>query len=254
LGLLRFHGRVGDRRPFAGVIASALVREGAAILAQSAYRTNVRRRAILPPFEIIVPGTTRLKPLVDGLYYPAVLGAGFLALLTRLALRQGGLLSDVSFWLAVVLVVFFSASYLATHAIPEDQYGVTLLLIDLLEIAALSGAFAALGFADLTEPRRVHLSYCYGALLCLLAVDFWWYWAVPKRPSHHWWRWVAALVSLCSGLWGSGRFPWMPWAVTVVLAIVAVEYIVDFGDLLKRLRWKRSSTGASTPESNLTIQ
>jgi hypothetical protein len=183
---------------------------------------------------------------MEGLYYPAVLGAAFFALLTRVVLQQGELLHDVSFWLAVVLVVLFSGAYLATHEVPEDQYGAALLVADLLEIAALAGAFAALGFADLTEPRRPNLLYCYWALVGLLAADSLWYWVTPNRTQHHWRRWSLALVASLAGIFFGSRYPWLHWVVTILFAFVALDYIADFGGLLKRKVDSNTTTDEAT--------
>jgi hypothetical protein len=65
-------------------------------------------------------GATRLKTLMDGLYYPAVLGVGFLAVIGRLSLHWRSV-GDVTFLFAIVLVFYFSVSYLMTHELPDSS-------------------------------------------------------------------------------------------------------------------------------------
>src|SRR5690242_13046100 len=86
-----------------------------------------------------------LKSLMAGLYYPAVLGAGFFAILARLPTQGPALATDVTFYFALILLFYFSASFLLTHYFPANSYTVAIFLLDLIEVALLTFAFARLG-------------------------------------------------------------------------------------------------------------
>lgn len=82
----------------------------------------------------------------------------------------------------------------------------------------------------------------------LLAADSLWYWKTSKerRTRHHWWRWSFALFASFGGIFLGSRYPWVNWVVTMVYAIVAVEYIVDFFDLFGQKGPSTATTNAAT--------
>ena len=131
----------------------------------------------------------------------------------------------------------------------------------LLEVAALAGAFAALGLADLTEPRQVNLGKCYLWLLCLLDVDAIWYWRTSAKTDHHWTRWLIAVGVLMIGFVFGAAHPWTNWLATVTLGVIACEYVASLSRLIKRTRDTAGPTAhdadasrnASVPNAAATI-
>jgi hypothetical protein len=104
---------------------------------------------------------TELRKLTLLLYYPAVLGAGLLCVVTRWAeigsTRE--ILCHVENYIAVWLICFFSVSYLVTDATPEEKYNWWAFTCDIVEIAAMFLGFYFLGFISTKRPLDIKTVY-----------------------------------------------------------------------------------------------
>jgi hypothetical protein len=114
------------------------------------------------------------KTLMEGLYYPAVLGAGFLVFVEKILTHHTQSFHDVTFWFAAILIFYFSVSFLMTHEVPDAYYNLLVFFCDALEIIFVVAAFAALGFADLTEPAHPDLATFYKYLASIAITELAW--------------------------------------------------------------------------------
>jgi len=169
---------------------------------------------------------SRWHKLIDELYYPAVLGAGFFAILGRLFLIGTQLIGDVAFWFAVVLVMYFSLSYLLTSELGSASYSKSIFLFDLFEIVLISVAFSALGFADLSETREVNLPRFYFAFGGIPLVEWGWQWRAKRRQRLLLWPGLCALLLLTAGFFLGQDHPYVNEGVVVLLAVIVIWYFI----------------------------
>src|SRR5262245_14221025 len=87
------------------------------------------------------------RTLMQNLYYPAALGTGLVLLLYKILGHQylQEATSDIRNWFAILLVGYFSLSYLANDQL-QRAYGWDLFSLDVVEVILLLAAFYYLGF------------------------------------------------------------------------------------------------------------
>lgn len=90
--------------------------------------------------------------LMQGLYYPAALGTGLVLFLLRFSSTDlESAVTDVRNWFALLLLFYFSLSYVSIQRWSE-AYDWRLFLLDLMEMGAALFAFKYLGFVDSSVP------------------------------------------------------------------------------------------------------
>lgn len=114
------------------------------------------------------------KALGTGLYYPSILGAGFFVITERIATvslgdpRDSFSINLAPFLFTIVMVIYFSVSYLLSFKIDDDSYDKTFFTLDFIESLLVFGVLMALGGADASEKDfHVHLLY-----VCLFGIIF----------------------------------------------------------------------------------
>jgi hypothetical protein len=118
-----------------------------------------------------------LQKLIVALYYPAVIGVGFVVcMLKLLTICKNGFTDfhwstdGLSMAFTLVLLFYFSFSYLASDKVSSKDYSIWLFLCDAFEALLLLGIFWALGFADAGEGNTPEFALFF-FLLFLIAVN-----------------------------------------------------------------------------------
>jgi len=168
-----------------------------------------------------------LKKLIQALYYPAVLGTGFVLLLNKLVIQPAAsvVVADVTNHFAVLLILFFSIAYLVNDSVPVDSYGVLPFVLDLAEIAMVFLCFFYLGFMQPDKPDAVNLSRFYFALAIVPCLQQCWNVAVGLTDRRRVLLSGAVLAFLlCGGLWG-WRFQAFNVGAVPLLAAALFAYL-----------------------------
>lgn len=170
-----------------------------------------------------MPSNRTLKMLMETLYYPAVLGAGLFVVASRAIGDLANYATNVGFYYSIVLLVYFSISFLLTTRISEAQYKPHLFVLDSIEALLLLAMFTALGFAE-TSQRTVDLTRFYWILLVIPVLQFVWRW---NSGQDRWKRnWAVGLGVLIAILGISLRFyaPCIDWVLFGALAALVFAY------------------------------
>lgn len=153
--------------------------------------------------------TTPRRSLMVGLYYPAVLGAGLVFILTRLGLtfsEEFAKRAPDAFWgvaflsaLASVIngvwqdyanlwgigfLILFSASFVVTDELTEAQYQPRFFRLDALEVVLIFFAYWFLGLADTGSSHTPpFLPAVYFLMAIILSIDETWSRVIPTTGS-----------------------------------------------------------------------
>lgn len=97
----------------------------------------------------IKKGRPKLLALMKNLFYPAVLGTGFIVLLNRIFIRQGinACFKDITTYFGVIIMVAFCFLYMETFLL-QSVYRILTFFLDLVEIILFFLLFHFLGFFD----------------------------------------------------------------------------------------------------------
>jgi hypothetical protein len=144
-----------------------------------------------------------------GLYYPAVLGAGLVFILTRLGLKfseafaqrtpdtfwvfaflsaLGGVINGVwqdyaNLW-GIGFLILFSASFVVTDELTEAQYEPRFFRLDALEVLLIFFAYWFLGLADTASTHTPpFLPAVYFLMAIILTIDEAWSRVIPTTVS-----------------------------------------------------------------------
>src|SRR5258708_5053297 len=93
------------------------------------------------------------KSLMQGLYYPAILGTGIVLLLVRFTMHTsiGATLSDLAIYFGFLFTLFFSASFLINQDVPDNEYRATAFILDLGEIVLVFLGYYVLGLYNTSK-------------------------------------------------------------------------------------------------------
>jgi hypothetical protein len=164
---------------------------------------------------------------MQGLYYPAVLGTGIWFLVQKIVIAPSGLdmVSDLSNYFALLLLVYFSLSYSIDQYINPDQYKATSFMLDLGIIIILFIAFYHLGLFKPDGPQPPDYRRFYLTLIAIPVLQQLWNHSVGHRDKRLWLlTGIGVGVLLFGGLVG---YPCV-WANIAVL-ICAAGLLVAYG-------------------------
>ena len=164
-----------------------------------------------------------LHKLMQGLYYPAALGTGLVLLVYHLAgpASLAAKVADVRTWFAMLLLVYFSLSYVANERWAASYSG-RMFGADIVEVVLILLAFYFLGFTGAEVCTGLRPFY-----LCLICVPLLHIaWSLQVRIVD--WRLLAIpllrVFTLGVGWYWDGRSAVVPWLVLLALASLTVWY------------------------------
>ena len=118
------------------------------------------------------------------LFYPAVLGTGFVSLMHGFASAKS--MFQINLFFAFALICYCCIAFLMTselNANKTKEYAYLAFAIDLFEVVAMFGCFYCLGFFDSVGNPKVKLSGFYFFLLWLPLLAIFWRWALWKEDE-----------------------------------------------------------------------
>jgi len=142
--------------------------------------------------------------LMQSLYYPAVLGTGVVLLINKFTVHKSFVdtATDISIYFGILLVVYFSVSFLISNSVSPRNYGTVAFLSDFTEIVILFFAFYFLGFFDPTNPSKTDFRWFYLVVAGIPVLQQIWNYAVNKDKSLYILSAVAVTILLISSFWG----------------------------------------------------
>ena len=180
------------------------------------------------------PGHVGLKKVTEGLYYPAALTCGFLAVALR-AKKVGvrPTAKTVEFWLAITLIFYFSICFVHTTNVEEQQYSWVLFTLDLLEACIIGFMLDALGYLETSPPSahgehpRPTLGLFYLLLLVVLLLQVIWQEIAQTRPGHPLiYQGILAAIFAVIGCATPKRHVRLHWLIAIALAVTVANYFV----------------------------
>lgn len=117
-----------------------------------------------------------LKNLMQGLYYPAVTGTGLVLVLFRVTMHDSlqGAFRDYALIYGVLLVLWFSLSFVSIGIYPEEEYSLFEFVLDLLEVGLTFGMFYFLGLFSTDVIHDPNLRGMYGLIALATVVQALW--------------------------------------------------------------------------------
>ncbi len=161
---------------------------------------------------------------MEALYYPSILGAGFFVIVSRGIDALLASVISVSFYFAIILLVYFSISFLLTTRTHHDSYRGSLFCLDLIEAVLLLLMFSALGFAE-TSQSTVHLLRFYWILLFIPALQFVWHWQSGQPIWSRLWAVLCGFAIAIAGICLRRYAPCVDWALAAALAALVFSYM-----------------------------
>jgi len=161
--------------------------------------------------------------LMQNLYYPAALGTGLVLLLYKILGYQSlqEAVSDIRNWFAILLVVYFSLSYLANDQL-QRVYGWDLFSLDFAEVMLLLAAFYYLGFFT-PAGNALNLRGLYGSLGVIPVLHFIWNYQSGDPDVRRWCIVFARFTIL--GVGGLIGYRWQWYSVFTLFALSALTII-----------------------------
>lgn len=116
------------------------------------------------------------KAMMQGLYYPAVLGTALVLLLQRVAMDDSldNVISDLAFLFGLYFALYFSLSFLITHELPDDQYIAEAFFADLIEVVLVFVVYRNLGLLTTDSNETANYSVAFLAFAGVLIVQGIW--------------------------------------------------------------------------------
>ena len=221
--------------------------------------------------------STPRRSLMVGLYYPAVLGAGLVFILTRLALlfperrsedvfwvshaRQvmneffDTFWNDYGVWWGILFLVLFSASFVVTDELPEDRYSHRFFVLDICEVVLIFFVYWMLGLADTTKMAPPFFPGVYVAMALILFIDELWSRSIPvevvdsreRSRSVSAVRWTGIVMFIIAGVGTSipSHESGYAWLVYRVFVVVLLLYLLSY------IEWGRQANAAITRRIHL---
>lgn len=161
--------------------------------------------------------------LMQGLYYPAALGTGLVLLVLRVAgVSTTEALGDVRNWYALLLLSYFSLSFISNQRWAE-HYGWALFGLDVAEVVVILAAFKALGFLDGPGPWQT-LRRFYLALMIVPILHGFWNLRIGARNRRLSILHLARLAVLGVGATFLPASSTYAWCALVVLFLLTIWY------------------------------
>jgi hypothetical protein len=166
--------------------------------------------------------------LMQGLYYPAVLGTGLWYLIQKLLMHatMHEAITDMSNYFAVMLIVYFSISFAINQNISQKAYGIFAFGLDFVEIVLVFIAFYHIGLFKPNEPQPAKYSYFYLFLVPVPILQQIWNRAVGHTDRFLWYLSVIGVaILLFGGLYGYAYF----WSnLLVVICILVLFFLYSY--------------------------
>ena len=165
----------------------------------------------------------RLKNLMYGLLYPAVLGTGLVAIATRISTHISAAHSgiDNSVVLGSLFLVFFCASFVAAD---DGTYCCKAFLLDVVEVILMFLCFYYLGLFEEDNPKP-WMAGAYATFMVLQPLQLLWREVVGLDPEHLLELRFLMLIAFAVGLLFSDRIDWMTPAVSVTSLLLIYLYV-----------------------------
>jgi len=168
----------------------------------------------------------KLSTLMQGLYYPAVLGTGLVLLISRFTIYKSfrDAATDVSLYFGILILIYFSVSFLLNEKF-RGTYGSAAFISDFIEIILIFFIFYFLGFFELSYPVKPGFRWFYFLLATIPALEQLWNWAVTAKHFYAL-SGIAILILFIGGLWGF-HYLWFNISMIVVVAGLIGAYIYE---------------------------
>ncbi len=175
--------------------------------------------------------SARRKNLMQGLYYPAVLGTGMVIVLFRMTLHPsiGSALTDFGLYFGVFFLGLFSGCFLAISDVPAEEYGLGKFVIDLLEVGLMFLAYYWAGLFDTNKIQILNLPAIYLVLASAVILQQIWSALTTALRSRQLWkvRIVTLAVLFLGAIFGRNSF-WVNVIVLLLLYSLLIKYFWSF--------------------------
>ena len=164
--------------------------------------------------------------LMQGLYYPAVLGTGLVLLINKFTVygSLGNAATDISIYFGILILAYFSVSFLINQTISLSNYGSLAFLSDIIEIILIFFLFYFLSFFDPSNSNKIEFRRFYLLLAAIPVLQQVWNYAVREDKSFYGLTIIAAVILLIGGLWGF-HYAWFNIAMIFVIAgLIGVHF------------------------------
>jgi hypothetical protein len=166
------------------------------------------------------------KRLMQGLYYPAVLGTGIVLMLQRIASEGQShgfdTLNDISIYFAILFSSYFSISFLINEQIPDMAYGAGAFIVDLVEVVIVFSGYYFLGLFD--KDGAPNLPIIYIGLIGLITVqNIWNIFVGSSDRTLHILSVLVGTVMAMAALWGYKYAP-LNWSILIFLFVMLAAY------------------------------
>jgi hypothetical protein len=164
--------------------------------------------------------------LMQGLYYPAVLGTGIWFLVQKVVIAPSGvdMISDLSNYFGLLLLVYFSLSFSINQHIRPDHYKVTSFMLDLVIIVVLFIAFYHLGLFKPNGPQPADYRWFYLTLIPIPVLQQLWNHSVGHKDKRLWLLTGTGVGVLLLGGLAGYSYVWANIAILVCVAGLLVAY------------------------------
>lgn len=162
----------------------------------------------------------RLSTLMQGLYYPAVLGTALVLLIAKFTVYRSftNAATDISLYFGFLILVYFSVSFLVNEALRE-KYGCLAFLSDIAEIILIFLMFYFLGFLDPSDPNKIHFRRFYFVLAVIPLLQQFWNYAAGASKYFPKLSIAAATILLFGGFCG---FHYVGFNIAMIFVIAAL--------------------------------
>jgi hypothetical protein len=169
--------------------------------------------------------------LMQGLYYPAVLGTGLVLLINKFTVYKSfsDALADISIYFGLLILIYFSGSFLIIQTISQSNYGSLAFLSDIIEIIFIFFLFNFLGFFDPSNPIKIDFRWFYLLLAASAVLSQVWNYAVKKDKSFYGLAIIAITILLIGGLWGF-HYVWFNKSMILVIGGLMGVYFHRLAD------------------------
>jgi hypothetical protein len=163
------------------------------------------------------------QTLMQNLYYPASLGTGLVLILYKILGYQSFLeaVSDISNWFGLLLIVYFSLSYLANERW-SSRYGWGHFSLDFVELSLLLFSFHLLGFFNLSS-FNVNMRSFYFCLGFVPVLHITWNWKMGFKNKRLIFISISRILILFLG--GLIGYQWIQYDIFVLVILSVLTYV-----------------------------
>lgn len=170
---------------------------------------------------------SKLKTLMVGLIYPAVLGTCLVLFLYRIFADSWHVLLSFGFYYIVLMILYFSICFLVIFYSDDNKYTLKSFLLDIIEISAILYCVDLLGYYDLIPTKTENLRLFYLTMCFLPPLQLLWrfYTGEMKRifilPAA-----IGCLLLLGGALWFY-KFIFYNVIIVVLFSILVLYYVLN---------------------------